>query len=80
MDAGRKSALQAADLLVDGTYQGGRNRNASDEPLTHLVGVSNQGGFRYVGTKERPRLAVLTLTTREYDWPDNLDRVPSGGW
>ena len=74
MDAGRKSELQGADLLVDATYQGGRDRNASDEPLTHLVGVSNQGGFRYIGTKERPRLAVLTLTTKEHDWPDNLDR------
>lgn len=74
MDAGRKFALQAADLLVDATYEGGRNRNASDQPLTHLVGVSNQGGFRYLGTKERPRLAVLTLTTKEHDWPDSLDR------
>jgi hypothetical protein len=74
VDARSKSALRAADLLIDVTYQGGRNRNASDEPLTHLVGVSNQGGFRYIGTKERPRLAVLTLTTREHDWPDSLDR------
>jgi hypothetical protein len=32
----------------------------SDDPLPHLVDVSNQGGFRYIGTKEAPRLAVLT--------------------
>ncbi|MCS3576548.1 restriction endonuclease [Bradyrhizobium elkanii] len=60
--------------MVDAVYQGGRNGNASDDPLPHLVGVSNQGGFRYIGTKECPNLAVLTLTTKEHDWPDNLDR------
>lgn len=60
--------------MVDAIYEGGRNGNASDDPLPHLVGVSNQGGFRYIGTKEVPKLAVLTLTTKELDWPDNLDR------
>jgi hypothetical protein len=43
----RLRQAQAADLLVDAVYQGGRNGNASDDPLPHLVGVSNQGGFRY---------------------------------
>lgn len=74
MDAGRKSELRATDLLVDAVYQSGRDGNASDDPLPHLVGVSNQGGFRYIGTKEAPKLAVLTLTTKEPDWPDSLDR------
>ena len=37
VDAGRKSELQASDLLVDAVYQGGRNGNASDDPLPHLV-------------------------------------------
>lgn len=74
MDASHKEELRATDLLVDALYQGGRNGNASDDPLPHLVGVSNQGGFRYIGTKEAPRLAVLTLTTKEHDWPDSLDR------
>jgi len=74
VDASRKEELRATDLLVDAIYQGGRNGNASDDPLPHLVGVSNQGGFRYIGTKEAPKLAILTLTTKEHDWPDNLDR------
>lgn len=74
MDASRKLELQASDLLVDAVYQGGRSGNASDDPLPHLLGVSNQGGFRYIGTKESPKLAVLTLTTKEHDWPDSLDR------
>jgi hypothetical protein len=55
-------------------YQGGRNRNASDDPLPHLIGVSNQGGFRPIGTKKSPKLVVLTLTRKERDWPDNLDK------
>jgi hypothetical protein len=74
VDAELKSQLQSADLLVDAVYRGGRNGSASDDPLPHLVGVSNQGGFRYIGTKEAPKLAVLTLTTKERDWPDSLDR------
>lgn len=74
MDASRKEELRSTDLLVDAIYQGGRNGNASDDPLPYLIGVSNQGGFRYIGTKEVPKLAVLTLTTKEHDWPDSLDR------
>jgi hypothetical protein len=60
-------------LLVDRIYQGGRRGNASDDPLPRLVGVSNQGGFRYIGTKNAPKLVVLT-STENPDWPDNLDK------
>jgi hypothetical protein len=74
VDVARRSALKISDLVVDEIYQGGRNGNASDDPLPHLIGVSNQGGFRYIGTREHPRLAVLTLTLKEPDWPDNLDK------
>ena len=74
MDAIHKAKLQNADLIIDRVYAGGRNGNASDDPLPPLVGVSNQGGFRYIGNKEKPRLIVLTSTLRDLDWPDNLDR------
>jgi hypothetical protein len=73
MDVNFKDALRHADLMVDKIYQGGRSGNASDDPLPHLVGVSNQGGFRYIGTKHEPRLAVLTSTMKDLDWPDRLD-------
>lgn len=62
------------NLLVDAVYRGGRSGNASDDPLPHLVGVSNQGGFRYIGTKGAPRLVVLTCTPDNVDWPDGLDK------
>jgi hypothetical protein len=70
----READLINADLMVDRIYEGGRAGNASDHPLPHLVGVSNQGGFRYIGTKDAPKLAVLTSTLKDLDWPDNLDR------
>jgi len=64
---------ESPNLLVDRIYQGGRRGNASDDPLPRLVGVSNQGGFRYIGTKDAPKLVVLT-STENPDWPDNLDK------
>jgi hypothetical protein len=73
MDASYKDGLTAADLMVDKIYEGGRSGNASDDPLPHLIGVSNQGGFRYIGSKDAPRIAVLTSTMKDLDWPDRLD-------
>ncbi len=66
--------LDSSDLVVDAIYEGGRSGNAGDDPLPRLVGVSNQGGFRYLGSKETPRLIVLTSSFNDPDWPDNLDR------
>lgn len=74
MDRVKEAELRNADLLVDRIFEGGRAGNASDDPLPHLIGVSNQGGFRYIGTKDAPRLAVLTSTFKDVDWPDRLDR------
>jgi hypothetical protein len=74
MTASWDEALRTADLLIDRVYPGGRKANASDDPLPHLVGVSNQGGFRYLGSKHRPKLVLLTSNLRDPDWPDNLDK------
>ena len=65
--------LESSDLIVDAVYEGGRAGNAGDDPLTRLIGVSNQGGFRYLGTKESPKLIVLTSSFNDPDWPDHLD-------
>ena len=61
-------------LLVDAIYTGGRSGNSGDDPLHPLIGVSNQGGFRHIGTKEEPRLLVITSSRKDPDWPDDLDR------
>ncbi len=65
--------LGEADLIVDAVYGGARNGNAGDDPLAPLIGVSNQGGFRHLGRREKPRLIVLTTSMSEPDWPDSLD-------
>lgn len=69
-----KSLLGRSDLVVDAVYEGGRIGNAGDDPLHPLIGVSNQGGFRYLGTVEVPHLIVLTSSFNDRDWPDSLDR------
>jgi len=66
--------LEKADLIVDAIYEGRRHGNAGDDPLPRLIGVSNQGGFRYLGNVDAPRLIVLTSSFTDPDWPDHLDR------
>lgn len=73
MEAIPFSALSGADLLIDAVYEGRRNGNAGDDPLPALLGVSNQGGFRILGTRNQPRLIVLTTSMDDPEWPDNLD-------
>jgi hypothetical protein len=67
------SMLEQADLLVDAIYEGGRHGNSSDDPLPSLIGVSNQGGFRYLGSKNSLKLVVLITSFDDPNWPDNLD-------
>lgn len=70
----KRDELKTADLIVDAIYEGGRSGNSADDPLHPLMGVSNQGGFRYLGSLEQPRLIVLTSSFNDPDWPDRLDR------
>jgi hypothetical protein len=70
----KANELDTADLVVDAVYEGGRSGNAGDDPLPRLIGVSNQGGFRYLGSVDSPRLIVLTSSFSDPDWPDHLDR------
>lgn len=65
--------LRTADLLIDARYEGGRKGNASDDPLTRLLNLSNGGGFRIRGTYEEPRLIILTSSMEDVHWPDELD-------
>lgn len=70
----RYDALAAAHLCIDATYEGGRNGNSGDDPLPKLLGVSNQGGFRILGSREKSRLIVLTTSMNDPEWPDELDQ------
>lgn len=69
-----REELSDADLCVDAVYQGGRKGNSGDDPLSALLGVSNQGGFRYRGSLESLQMVVLTSTLDDPDWPDSIDR------
>ena len=68
------SDSRSTDLIVDAVYQGDRKRHAGDDPLPHLLNVSNSGGFRYRGNIHALELVVLTSSGRDPDWPDTLDR------
>ncbi|WJV22255.1 MULTISPECIES: hypothetical protein [Pseudomonas] len=65
--------LSSADLVIDARYAGSRNGNASDEPLTHLLKLSNQGGFRIRGKREDPLLLTIFSSLEDQDWPDDVD-------
>lgn len=67
--------LANADLVVDRVYRGGSLGGTRDDPLSKLLPVGNQGGFRPAGSPTRGsvKLAVLFTTGAEPDWPDALD-------
>lgn len=67
--------LPTSDLLLDAIYEGGIRGNASDDPISKLVGVGNQGGFRIAGTIVGGDVKVIVLYTTmdDVDWPDTID-------
>jgi hypothetical protein len=65
--------LETADLIVDAIYEGGSNGNAGDDPISRLMGCGNQGGFRYIGSYQKPDFCVLYSELSHSDWPDELN-------
>jgi len=61
--------LAKADLIVDAIYEGGDHGDVRDDPLSRLMGCSNQGGFRIVGNARTSefKLAVLYSSLDEPD-------------
>lgn len=53
------SEIHKADLIVDAIYEGGRNGNAGDDPISKIFHVGNQGGFRYSGMNNKPKYLIL---------------------
>lgn len=45
----------------------------SAEVLSKLLGVKNQGGFRYLGKTETPNLVILFTSGEDIYWRDELD-------
>lgn len=68
--------LTSSDLYVDALYKGGDNKKAADDPINKLVGVGNQGGFRYLGSAKnlnQCKIIILYTSGDDPDWPDSID-------
>ena len=56
----KKEDRKKHSLYVDAVYKADpKKTNKSAEVLSKLLGVSNAGGIRYLGTAEKPKLVVL---------------------
>lgn len=69
-----------ADLLVGAEYgtfdaSGNTSSELSDEPISALLPVGNQGGIRYSGGREITRVVVLHMAAQHEEWPDSVDRT-----
>jgi hypothetical protein len=68
-------ALEGAGLIVGAVYRGGPGTKTGDDPLSRLLGVGNQGGFRKSGNWNHPNFVALYTTEGDPDWPDEIDPV-----
>ena len=62
------------NLYVDAVYRANPDKtNLSAEVLSKLLGVKNQGGFRYIGNTDEPKLVILFTSGEDIYWKDELD-------
>lgn len=62
-------------LYVDAIYKSDpqKKTNYSSEVLSKLLSVKNDGGIRYIGSIEKPKLVVLCSSGKDIYWKDELD-------
>ena len=61
-------------LIIDAVYRvDPLITNISVEILSKLLGLKNQGRFRYLGKTEPPNLVVLFTSGEDVYWKDELD-------
>lgn len=62
------------NLYVDAIYKADpQKKNTSAEVLSKLMGVKNQGGFRYKGNTNAPKFVILFTSGEDVYWRDELD-------
>ena len=62
------------NLYVDAIYKADpKKKNTSGEVLSKLMGVKNQGGFRYKGQTATPSFVILFTSGEDVYWRDELD-------
>ncbi len=63
-------------LYVDAVYKADpRKKDISNEVLSKLLSVKNQGGFRYKGKTDSPNFVVLFTSGEDVYWRDELDTI-----
>ena len=61
-------------LYIDAVYRADPSKkNLGSEVLSKLLGVKNQGGFRYLGKTSSPKLVVLYSTGEDVYWRDEME-------
>ena len=61
-------------LYIDAIYKADPNeKTMKAEVISKLLGVKNQGGFRFLGKMSCPKLVVLFTSGKDIYWKDNLD-------
>ncbi len=61
-------------LFIDAVYKcDPKKKDLSAEVLSKLLGVKNQGGFRYLGPTEEPNLVILFTSGEDIYWRDEVD-------
>lgn len=61
-------------LIIDAVYKSNpKEKTMSAEVLSKLLGVKNQGGFRYRGDTSCPRLVMLFTSGEDVYWRDEMD-------
>ena len=62
------------NLYIDAIYKADpTKKDASAEVLSKLLGVKNQGGFRYKGNTKNPHFVILFTSGEDIYWRDELD-------
>lgn len=70
----KKTDRKKWHLYVDAVYKANPViTNMGAEVLSKLVGVKNQGGIRYLGPTEKPKLVVLYSTGEDIYWQDSIE-------
>jgi len=64
-------------LDIDAVYCADKEKakNVNGEVISKLLPVKNQGGFRYLGDRNRPKLIMIYTSGEDIYWPDELDNT-----
>lgn len=70
----KKEDRENHSLIIDAVYKANpAEKTMSAEVLSKLLGVKNQGGFRYLGKTSEPKLVMLFTSGEDVYWRDEMD-------